>query len=484
MYLVKDMELSGDAGELGSLLNRQRDAFFADGFPSAEVRVDRLERLLAMVKKYDREICDTAALDFGGRSHELSRLTEVLTSLETIRMALKHLRSWMEPEEREAIYPASEAGASAYVHFQPKGVIGVIGPWNFPFHLIIGPLVGVLAAGNRAMIKPSEVVPNSAKLIAKMFGEFFDETEVAVVLGDLEVAQQFSELPFDHLVFTGSTLVGRKIMQAAAKNLVPVTLELGGKSPVIIGGEVDLPLIAERIVSGKLFNTGQICVAPDYAFVPEALKDDFVAAIKAAISKLYPTVENNPDYTAIVNEHHYRRLESLLAEAAQRGAEIIEVNPGNESFNQAATRKMLPKIVLNVADDTRLMQEEIFGPILPLKTYSSIGDVLRYLHAENRPLALYYFGDDEQEKNLLLNNAIAGGMTINDVITHVIDQDLPIGGIGTSGMGAHRGRDGFKEFSHAKAVYVQTDVNEIVSFFHPPYSDEMKGMMEQQIASS
>jgi len=303
------------------LLQQQRKSFQKSGFPTLELRIDRLDRLTSMIKKYDRQICDTIAEDFGSRAFEISRLTEVFVTIEQTKHAILNITEWMQPEQRQAPSPINEA--SAEVRYQPKGVVGIIAPWNFPVHLLLSPLVCVLAAGNRAMLKPSEITSRTSQLIYDMIGEFFDPSEVAVVLGDAKVSAQFSQLPLDHLVFTGSTAVGRKVMSSAAQNLTPVTLELGGKAPVIIDKGVDLKTVSLRLMAGKLFNSGQICICPDYAFVPEELLKPLLNELKDATATLYPSIADNPDYTAIVNDNHFYRLQHLIDDAAGEGVEIL-----------------------------------------------------------------------------------------------------------------------------------------------------------------
>ncbi len=471
-----------DRNTMRELLKRQRLDFDRTGFPSLQVRKDRLTRMLAMLKAYDERICIAVEQDFGTRPHELSRLTEVFTTLEHTRDAIANLEHWMQPDERQAPLPAGEVGATAEVRLLPKGVVGIIGPWNFPLHLVLAPLVCVLAAGNRAMIKPSEFTPRTAQLIAQMITEFFDETEVSVIQGNAETSEAFSQLPFDHIMFTGSTAVGRHVMSAAAKNLTPVTLELGGKSPVVIDREVDIEVVAARLMTGKMFNSGQVCVCPDYAFVPEELVSPLVEEMKKAFKTQFPKVADNSEYTAIINDQHFQRLQALIDDARQREVEVIEFNPADERFSEAESRKMLPKMLLNPSDEAAVMQSEIFGPLMPIKSYQAISEVTDYINAHDRPLALYYFGDNERNKSHFVENVLAGGMAINDVVVQVICNSLPFGGIGPSGIGCYHGIDGFREFSHLKSVYSQSPMEEVVGFLRPPYSDAMREMLEQKIA--
>lgn len=471
-----------DKVNMQELLSLQRKSFSGAGYPEVDSRIDRLDRLLTMLKKYDSQICETISEDFGGRAFELSRLADVFLTVEQVKHAITNVSGWMKTEQRPPPLPAGDAGATTEIRSMPKGIVGIIGPWNFPVHLILGPLVCVLAAGNRAMLKPSEITPKTALLIDEMIGEFFDPTEVAVVLGGAKVSEEFSQLPFDHLMFTGSTTVGRHVMRAAAENLTPVTLELGGKSPVVIDKDVDLSIVAARIMAGKLFNTGQVCVSPDYAFVPEELLRPLIAELEKATSTLFPSIADNPEYTAIVNENHFRRLQHLISDATAAGIETITFNPADEDYEEAANRKLLPRVLLDPPDDSAVMREEIFGPLLPIKSYKQIDEVAKYINAHDRPLALYYFGNNEQHRTQFLNDIIAGGMAVNDVVTHVTCHQLPFGGTGASGMGRYHGIDGFREFSHLKAVYTQTPVEEIAGFMRPPYSDAMRGLLQQQIS--
>ena len=464
------------------LLSLQRKSFSGAGYPEVDSRIDRLDRLLTMLKKYDSQICETISEDFGGRAFELSRLADVFLTVEQVKHAITNVSEWMKTEQRPPPLPAGDAGATTEIRSMPKGIVGIIGPWNFPVHLILGPLVCVLAAGNRAMLKPSEITPKTALLIDEMIGEFFDPTEIAVVLGGAKVSEEFSQLPFDHLMFTGSTTVGRHVMRAAAENLTPVTLELGGKSPVVIDKDVDLSIVAARIMAGKLFNTGQVCVSPDYAFVPDELLRPLIAELEKATSTLFPSIADNPEYTAIVNENHFRRLQHLISDATAAGIETITFNPADEDYEEAANRKLLPRVLLDPPDDSAVMREEIFGPLLPIKSYKQIDEVARYINAHDRPLALYYFGNNEQHRTQFLNDIVAGGMAVNDVVIHVTCHQLPFGGTGASGMGRYHGIDGFREFSHLKAVYTQTPVEEIAGFMRPPYSDAMRGLLQQQIS--
>jgi coniferyl-aldehyde dehydrogenase len=345
------------------------------------------------------------------------------------------------------------------VEYQPKGVVGVIAPWNFPVNLVMGPVAGAFAAGNRVMVKTSEYTPRTAALFEEVVGTYFPAEELAFVSGGPEVGKAFSELPFDHLLFTGATGIGRHILHAAADNLTPVTLELGGKSPAIVGRSADLARATERVAMGKMLNAGQICLAPDYMLVPAEAEPRVVEGLKQAASAMYPTLLANPDYTSIVNDRHFQRLSDWLDDARAKGATIEQVNPANEDFSATNARKMPLTIVRDVTDDMTLMQEEIFGPILPIRRYDTVDGAIDEVNRRARPLGLYYFGSDEGERRRVLDRTISGGVSLDDVIFHVSMEDLPFGGIGPSGMGAYHGQDGFKTFSHAKAVFKQAKLD-------------------------
>ena len=368
------------------------------------------------------------------------------------------------------------------MEYQPKGVVGVIAPWNFPVNLVMSPLAGVFAAGNRAIVKTSEYTPVTAALFEEIVGRYFDPTELAFVSGGPDVGQAFAELPFDHLIFTGATGIGRHILHAAADNLTPVTLELGGKSPVIVGKGADLKQVSERVAVGKMLNAGQICLAPDYLLVPSAQESAVVDGIRTAASAMYPTLLSNPDYTSVVNDRHYERLNQWVEDARAKGATVDVVNPAGEDFGSTNSRKMPLHIVRDVTDDMTLMQEEIFGPILPVRRYDGIDAAIGEVNRRDRPLGLYYFGKDEAERRRVLDRTISGGVTIDDVIFHVSMEDLPFGGVGPSGMGSYHGLDGFRTFSHAKAVYQQSklDVAKIAGL-KPPYGDATRKAVARQM---
>ena len=456
--------------EMDRVLKVQRDAFTAARPEPLEARKDRIRRAMGLLRNNAEELCTAMSADFGNRSPTQSMITDIAGTVSFGKYCLKHIDKWSRPERRHVQFPLGLLGAKAELRYEPKGVVGILSPWNFPVNLTFGPLMQVFAAGNRAMIKPSEFTERTSELMAKLVDEAFDPAECAVFTGAPEVAQAFSELPFDHLLFTGSTATGRKVMEAAAKNLVPVTLELGGKSPVVMGRSADFAKAGERIALGKMMNAGQICLAPDYLYVPEDKADEAVHGVWQGTAAMYPTLLDNEDYASLVSDRHFDRLKGLVADAKEKGAEVIEVNPGDEDFSSTNARKMPLTILKGVTDDMKAMQEEIFGPVLPVKTYKSVGEAVDYINAHDRPLGLYYFGEDSAEREQVLTRTISGGVTVNDVIFHISMEDLPFGGTGPSGMGSYHGVEGFREFSHARSVYTQPKIDIAkLGGFKPPY---------------
>ena len=461
--------------EMHRVLELQKGLNIKEGAPEINLRKDRLDRVIAMVNKYDKKIIETVNQDFGNRDSMMSAVTEVASVVGPMEHAKKNLKKWMRTEKRKAaIAPLGSAlsllGAKAEVRYQPKGVVGAISPWNFPMNLALAPLAGIIAAGNRVMHKPSELTPATSDLLKLMIEEYFDEAEMAVFVGDAEVGAAFSSLAFDHLIFTGGTSIAKHVMKAASENLVPLTLELGGKSPVVVGKDAKIKDTAQRVMQGKTMNAGQICLAPDYALVPEAKVDEFVKASVEVTSEMFPEMKDNDDFTSIINQRHYDRIQGYLEDAKEKGADIVEINPSNEDFSQQPHHKIPPTLVLNPSEDMKIMQEEIFGPVLPIKTYSDVSEPVEYINSKDRPLGLYYFGNDNTEKDYVVDNTTSGGVTVNDVISHIQIEDLPFGGVGPSGMGSYHGYDGFKEFSHAKAVYKQTKFNLMkLAGLVPPY---------------
>lgn len=470
------------AGRLAEILRVQRAAFNADLPVSEAVRRDRLKRCIAMMVENGDAFAAAMSDDFGHRSHEQSMMTDISVSIGAAKHALKHLSSWMRSEKRPVRFPLGLLGARARIDYQPKGVVGIIAPWNFPVNLTMSPLSGVLAAGNRAMIKSSEYTPATAALFEAVGPKYFAEEEVAFLSGGPEVGQAFAGLAFDHLLFTGATGIGRHILHAAADNLTPVTLELGGKSPVIIGESANLKQAAERIAIGKMLNAGQICLAPDYVLVPRRHEAELVDEIGKAVSVMYPTLLTNPDYTSVINARHRDRLHGYIDDARAKGAEVTAINPANEDFEGSNGTKMPLHIVRNPTDDMTVMQEEIFGPILPVRGVADTSEAVAYINGRDRPLGLYYFGQDAAEERRVLEGTISGGVTVNDVIFHTSMEDLPFGGIGPSGMGSYHGVDGFRTFSHAKAVYRQPKIDVAkLAGLKPPYGATTRKTIAREV---
>ena len=467
--------------DMGACLQAQRAAFMAELPVSAAVRKDRLQRCIALLVDHGEALCNAVSEDFGHRSREQSMLTDITGTITATKGAIKQLESWMRPEKRKVDFPLNLMGAKAAVEYQPKGVIGVIAPWNFPIQLTFGPLAGIFAAGNRAMVKSSEFTPTVAAKFEEIAGTYFAREELAFYSGGPDVGQAFAKLAFDHLIFTGATGVGKHILHAAADNLVPVTLELGGKSPTIMGRSANIESATRRIAMGKMMNAGQICLAPDYLLVPKEQEAAVIEGVRSAVSVMYPKLLDNDDYTSVINSRHRDRLQGYIDDARAKGGEVIEVNPGNEDFAASNGNKMPLYIVRNPTDDMTVMQEEIFGPVLPVKTYERVEEAISYVNAKDRPLGLYYFGEDAGEQRQVLERTISGGVTVNDVIFHVAMEDLPFGGIGPSGMGSYHGHDGFKTFSHAKSIYKQAkiDVAKLAGML-PPYTDKTRKTIASQ----
>ncbi len=456
-----------------TLFDQQRAAFAQDSFPDLAARLDRFARLNALMEKHEERMAQAISADFGQRSRHETLIAESFITLSDIAHTQKHLKRWMKPR-RVATAMHFLPGSSRIIP-QPLGVVGIISPWNYPLQLAIVPAVAALAAGNRVMIKPSELTPRFSDLLGEILAERFARDECAVVTGDADVAREFSSLPFDHLFFTGSTAVGRHVAVAAGANLTPVTLELGGKSPAIVGADADIPAAAKKIASGKLLNAGQTCIAPDYVLLPHASFDAFAHAYAEAVAQLYPTLENNPDYTSIVNPRHYARLQGLIADARGKGARFFEVNPAGEAADPQ-TRKLRPTILSQVNDSMSVMQEEIFGPVLPVVGYDSMDAAIAYVNARPRPLALYYFGHNAADTQRVLRETTSGGVTLNDTLLHLAQANLPFGGVGPSGSGAYHGDYGFKLFSKEKPVFSQSRFSGSALLF-PPYGKFTETML-------
>jgi coniferyl-aldehyde dehydrogenase len=439
----------------------QRAASRAEPRRDLGARLDALGRLRALILENKDSIARAISADFGTRSEDETQLLEVVPTLNAIRHASRHLAGWMKPRRRAvdiAFLPSS-----AYVRYEPLGVVGIIAPWNYPLYLAVPPLVDALSAGNRAMVKPSELTPRFAELLQRLVAARFKEAEVAVVVGDGEVAEDFAKLPFDHLLFTGSTAIGRKIMAAAAENLTPVTLELGGKSPAIVCADYPLNKAARSIAFGKFLNAGQTCIAPDYALVPSNRVDAFAEAILSSVRKSYPTIGANSDYSSVISERHFARLLRAIDEAEKAGARVLQ-----HEDDLGKTRKIGPTVVIGAPETCALMREEIFGPVLPIIGYDDLDEALAFVNARDRPLALYCFSNDVAARARVLDGAVSGGVTLNGTLLHIAQDSLPFGGIGPSGFGAYHGEEGFRRFSHGRAVHQVGAVN-VFERLGPPW---------------
>ncbi len=454
--------------QLQASFAQQREAFEANRMPPAEQRIMWLEALARLLRNEREALIQAISQDFSNRSADETLLAELMPSLHGIHYASKRIKKWMKPSRRSV--GMQFMPASAKVIYQPLGVVGVIVPWNYPLFLAIGPLVGALAAGNRVMIKMSESTPATSQLVKDLLAKVFPEDLVSVVLGEADVGVAFSKLPFDHLLFTGATSIGKHVMRAAAENLTPVTLELGGKSPAIVSADVPLADAAERIAFGKTLNAGQTCVAPDYVLVPKERVEGFVEAYRAAVLRFYPQLENNPDYTAIINERQQMRLNGYLKDAESKGASVLPL------YEQSQGRRMPFSLLLDVSDEMKIMQEEIFGPLLPIIPYATLDDAFAYINSRARPLALYYFGYDKREQQRVLHETHSGGVCLNDTLLHVAQDDMPFGGIGPSGMGHYHGHEGFLTFSKAKGVLIKQRFN-AAKLIYPPYGTALQRLV-------
>ena len=451
-----------------AVLQRLRRAQRTGGIPDANTRKERLQRCINLLVENQDDLVNALDEDYGGRSPYLSKMSEILSPIGHLKHAIKHVEKWMKPEKRPAMFPMGLFGGRARLEYQPLGVIGIMSPWNFPMAMIFHPLANVLAAGNRAMIKPSEFNPKTAALLEKLFQQYFNEDEIVVINGGPEVGGAFSALPLDHIIFTGATSIGKMVMQAASRNLTPVTLELGGKSPTIVSKSADIRKAAEAIISGKVMNAGQVCLSPDYVFVPESGLEAFIGSARETFQSMFPTVSGNGDYVAVINSRHYARITGYIDEAKQAGARVEPL--ANDAYS-AEEQRIPVHLIINPGEDLKVMQDEIFGTIMIVKVYQKLSECIDYIAERPHPLGLYYFGDDKAEQQYVLENTQSGGVTINDVIMHVSNIDLPFGGVGNSGMGNYQGRDGFRTFSHARSVYTQGWLNlPKLAGTNPPYN--------------
>ena len=467
--------------QMKEILEKQQAFFIKNGPPSYDLRIDRLNRMKTLIMENRYKIVDALNEDFGVRSKNQSMATDVYTIIPSIEYAKKNLKKWMAGSKRKANFPLGFIGAKASVDYEPLGTVGMISPWNFPMFLTFSPAASIFAAGNQIMHKPSEYTEQSANLMKELCDAAFDEEEFATILGGPDVGATFTQQKFDHLLYTGSGAVAKHIMKAASENLVPVTLELGGKSPVIVSNTADSAIAAKRIMLGKTMNAGQICLAPDYVMVHSDKKDELVSGMKEAVADFYPDLKHNDDYTSIVNQKHFDRLQGLLSDAKNKGAEIDEINPANEDFSQQEAFKIPPTLVMNPTDDMEIMKEEIFGPLLPIKEFTEIDETISYVNKNDKPLGLYYFGANKNEEDKVLTRTSSGGVTVNDVLGHIQQEDLPFGGVGPSGIGSYHGEEGFKTFSNAKAVYKQigSRFDKLLSAIRPPYKGDIEKVLKQ-----
>jgi coniferyl-aldehyde dehydrogenase len=438
------------------------------------LRRDRMRRMRSLIEQNAPALAEAVQADFGVRSLQLTEVADFLVLRALLSDLEKRLVAWTKP--RRVPTPLYLQPASAHIQRQPLGVIGVIGPWNYPIQLTLGPAVTALAAGNRVMIKPSELTPHSSALLAELLHQAFASDELCVVQGGADVAHEFASLPFDHLLFTGSTAVGRKVAAAAAANLTPTTLELGGKSPCIVDASVNLADAALKIAHGKLLNAGQTCIAPDYLMLPRGMESAFEQAYGAAVQRLFPTIAGNPDYAAILTDRHHARLQALISEAQAGGARVVTLGQGRD-----VARQMAPTLVYDVPEGSRLMQEEIFGPVLPVLVYDRLDDAVDHINARPRPLALYWFGTDTAARDRVLQRTVSGGVSVNDTLMHIAHENLPFGGVGESGWGAYHGEAGFLRFTQQKPVLVQSRFA-MGDLFYPPYGakfDRVMGLIKR-----
>lgn len=469
---------------LNALIDLQRREFRAEGEVTYASRIDRLKRLKALIVENKTEFAITTKREFNdARSYEFSLFSEFASKVEAIDYTMKHLKDWMKPERRRTNKPMNLLGGRGEVRYFPKGVVGIISPWNLPFGLTVAPLTSALAAGNRALLKPSEYIPETAALFAEVVPKYFSKDEVAVVTGGAETSQRFSALAFDHLLFTGSTRVGSQVMQSAAKNLVPVTLELGGKSPVIIGRSAKLELAATRLAFAKMLNGGQLCLSPDYVLVPKELEEPLISRLSQEVNSMYPNITENTDYAGVFNEQHFARLKGYVDDAVAKGAKLTIVG-ADKTRASKDNRRMPLHILQNVSEDMQVMHEEIFGPILPIITYDDVAEVPDAIEPRRNPLAMYYFGKNKGEQEYLLSHVQSGGVCINDITLHYVQEDLPFGGVGASGMGAYHGPEGFRNMSHARAIYSQTmiDVLPIIGA-RPPFPEKFRKRIAKILGS-
>jgi coniferyl-aldehyde dehydrogenase len=460
----------------------QREASRADPYPSLDLRRDRLRRLIDLLCTHQDSLCAAVAGDFGVRSASSTKLFDILPPLKALKYAHARVAGWMKPQRRRSSFPYNLIGARSAVRCVPLGVVGNISPWNFPLTLALSPLGGMLAAGNRVMLKPSELTHRTSDTLRDLIARYFGADEIHVVTGGADVAAAFSALPFDHLLFTGSTAVGRRVAQAAAPHLVPVTLELGGKCPVLVSDSANLAEAASKVVFAKTANAGQICLAPDYVLVSRSRREQFVRELLRSAAALYPSGTASPDYANVISERHVQRLRAHLEDAARRGNRVISLF-GDARGGGNDPRRLEPSLVLIDADGGTIMNEEIFGPILPVLAVDDLSDALRQVASRSRPLAVYFFATDRREIERVSTEIVCGGFVVNDLMMHFLQDDLPFGGVGDSGMGSYHAEEGFRRFSHATAVFEQSRWIDLGWLLRPPYGDRIARLLKMQIKS-
>lgn len=474
--------ISQPESELMKLLELQRHAFMQDGSPDLDTRIDRLDRCVAFVTENQEALCQAISADFGNRPVEMTRAADFYTLVAQVKYIKKRLRKWMRPEKRRPDFPFNLTGAKAYLYYQPLGVIGILSPWNGPIGIPMVAVTDALSAGNRVLLKSSENSPRTSELLKTLVSQYFNPEEFTVVTGGPEIAATFSKLPFDHLMYTGGTAVAKHVMRAAADNLVPVTLELGGKSPVFVNDDADIELTAEKVVGGRSINAGQACISPDYILMPRDKIESFITAAEAVIAKMYPTILDNPEYVSIINQRHYERIIAYIDEAKESGCRVIQFNPAKQNLPNAEKRIIPPTLVIDPPLHLKVINEEIFGPVQAVIGYDSLDQAIEFVNRKPRPLVVYFFGKNKAAKNKVLSRVYTGGTTVNDVYMGTACTDLPFGGVGNSGMGRHMGGDsGFRAFSNEKAVFEQGWAKRLGAAFNPPYGKTMRKFLDKQL---
>ncbi|WGL18453.1 coniferyl aldehyde dehydrogenase [Microbulbifer bruguierae] len=459
---------------LSSLLHAQRQAYLANPAPDREQRINDLKALARMIREHQDELVQAVSRDYGNRSQHETLFAEIFPALDSIKDTIKRLKKWMKPQRRHidiTAFPTS----SVKVIPQPLGVVGVIVPWNFPINLSFGPLINIFAAGNRAMVKMSENSRNLTALLKRISGDYFPESKLVFIEESGGVGIEFSTLKFDHLIFTGSGTTGRKVMAAAAANLVPVTLELGGKSPAIVGPDFDIDKAVERVLFWKLFNAGQICTTVDYLLLPEDKVEAFVEKAKQIFKQRYPDIQH-PDYTSVIDERSFQRIWQTLDDATQKGATVIDLTDG-QGQRDDPLKKFPAHLLIDVSEEMDVMKREIFGPLLPIKTYKNREEVAAYINNGDRPLAIYPFTNDKSLRDYYIDHVMSGGVSVNNAVLHVGQHDIPFGGVGESGMGHYHGYEGFITFSKLRPVFYQGPLDPL-KFLMPPYGKLADKMMK------